>query len=582
MAVFLAAYALQPEALDPRLGERLGEILREAGDVRLVQTPHCQIAHVDLGLWPGASSLQLGGDTAMFAGDPVVEADGVELDRPQGLAWLAERLLAGPATAATQAHGTFSGLLHRGADRELLAITDKLGVRPIYWARCGGLVFVSSALWALERLDELDKTPDWRAAVESAAFGFPLGDRSPYLAVQLLAPGTMLRLRTDGVELQRYFDWAAIRPHGLQGQVLREQVQQAFARACAQRGRGQQEVMAFLSGGMDSRLLVSALRSGGHAVHSLNFAPEGSQDLVYGRLAAQSLGSSHFEYGAGEESFAVRQGQALRAWREAHPAVHARLRCPRLIWSGDGGSVGLGHVYLNQAIVDAARNRGLDAAAAMIQQANRSWVSPHIFRRASRPLADLPLRSIREDLAQRPEVEPGRNCHLFFMLNDQRRHLTRHYEQVHRHRIDLVLPFFDSRFLQVVIGAAVDPFVGHQLYNELLLSLPDGCGRIPWQSYPGHQPCPVELPESLRENLRAQWSDGWFDARALRRQRRAALRQRWQLLASCPETDQILNRPLLLGLNALALAGPARFDHLIEASRPFLRALRPGAAIDGL
>jgi hypothetical protein len=566
MAVFLAAYALDAVQADGGLCAQLEAALAPAGSARVERLGRIAVAYLDLKLWPGGSAQGDGRQLIVVGGDPVICREDQLLQRSAAIAALADDLQQGLLDAL----GTFAGVHIDHDGLRLRAFTDKLGVRPIYWARSASHLYIASAFWLLEGLDDLNPAPDWQAAAETAAFGFPLGNRSSHASISVLEPGHLLQVLDCAVQAVTYWDWSSLPPNTLSEQALLTHVEEAFHAAVDRRSQDQSAVLCFLSGGMDSRLIAVRLRETGKQVHSLNFAPEGSQDLVLGRLIADRLGCQHFEYPNGNLGFVERQAGALKAWNEINSRLTEPLERPALIWSGDGGSVGLGHVYLNQDIIAQARRSGLSAAAKALQAKNSNFMMPSILRRQWRHLADLPLNGIEADLRARPQVEPGRNCHLFLMLNDQRRHLARHFETLHKTRIDLVLPFFDARFLAAVLTSPVDEFLDHSLYNELMARLPFGAGRVPWQTYPGHLPCPVPVDPDLRH----QWDDGWIDADGDKHMRSGHLQRIGRELSHSRSVRKVLVMPMLRLLIWAERLGIGRYGYLVNAAEPFLNAAK--------
>lgn len=570
MTIFIAAFALTPEGLPTGLEKRLSNALVPAGTASVVRVGQVCIARVDLGLWPGPSLVEGSGGSALVAGDPVlIDANGDGIERREAIERLAQTAGRLDVDLLHQVEGTCCGLTFDTSGHRLVGFTDKLGVRPLYWAHTGTVLFLASAQWVLESIDSVPLEPDWLGAAETACFGFPLADRTLYRAIKTLPSGSALIVNGKAVETRQYFDWASLPLNPRQGTELVRQVSDAFDAAVQVRLGSQKHVLAFLSGGLDSRLIAARLRHAGAEVSTLNFSPEGTQDLLLGRSAADALGTHHCEFTSGGDSFAQRHDGAIADWRRARTDPSQWPDAPGLVWSGDGGSVTLGHVYLSEPIVQAARsNGGINAAARAISEHNRFGLTPHLFSRRWRHLSDSHLRGIEADLASRANVEPGRNCHLFFMLNDQRRHLAGHFERVHLKGFDLVLPFFDGRFVKAVVSSQVDPFLLHGLYNELMASLPGSIAQVPWQSYPGHHPSPVPVPSGLRK----QWGEGWYDAATSRRQRRAVLWRALKGLASPSFPDQVLNRPKLMASLASGLVGLGAFSYMVENTVPFLRA----------
>ena len=571
MAVFMLAYATADTLLPAGVDQRLASILAAAGTPTILQSACLAVACVDLGLWP-SSGVQTGSRSiAAIAGDPVMCVDGAGIGRVASITCLAAALLAQDLQPLPSCEGTYSAL---AADLSLgtaTVVVDKLAVRPVYVATHQGVVYVASALWMLERLADLPKRCDWRGITEVSAFGYALADRTSYLGIQALLPGTALVCGGGRMQQVTYWDWrqpaAMAAPAEMQDAV--ERIESAFHRAVDDRLGNSDEALAFLSGGMDSRYIASRLRQQGVQLNTLNFAPEGSADLAFGRMAAAAMDARHFEFGAGDAPFAQRKSDAIAAWRQQRTNEgSARAQDLRLLWSGDGGSVVLGHVYLNDDIVAAARTGGLDAAATLIQRHNKYQVSPRMFTGKYRELAAMPMQGIREELKRCAAMEPGRAAHLFFVLNDQRRHLVQHFEHVHELGFDLHLPFFDGRFMQAVFACPVELLVGHRLYNRLFERLPFGLGQVPWQAYPGHEPCPIKHDGVLRR----QWSDGWFDA-ATERKKRVALATAMRLqLRSSAFPAQVLSRLDLSLALQLTRWGVRDYSYLATGAEPFVRA----------
>lgn len=565
MAVFLAALATYKASLPAGLADRVRSVLAEAGSAHINADAHALLGHSDLGLWPGSSCVETPDGTGLvLAGDPVLHAHGTVLSRANALASLHAHLDCDGAMLR-RAEGSFCGVRLDRSRRQLVAFTDKLGVRPLYWTVAQDVVYVASARWVLDRLSLIPWQPNWQASVEAATFGCPLSDRTLNREVRVLLGGHLLAADDSGTRVRTWWDWTQLPNCELEGDDLVAAVTASFEQAVAARVQGQRRVFAFLSGGMDSRLIVSRLRAIEVGVNSLNFAPAGSQDLVFGRHIAEVLGTTHFEYSEGESPFVERRVEALAAWRAANPNRSTWPEQPQLVWSGDGGSCGLGHIYLDKAIMAAAREQGPESAASSILSANRIVLSPRVFCADRAEMADWPRQAIVDDLKSRAGVEPGRNAHLFFMLNGQRRMLAAHFESVHRTRIDLVLPFFDGRFLATILSAPIDAFLDHHLYNQLMVRLADGSGSVPWQAYPGHEPCPVPVPDGLRR----QWEDGWFDAAASRRARRKRYREAIAHILSDRFPAQMLSRPMLLMAAAAGLAGVERFGYMIRVLPSF-------------
>src|SRR5439155_596785 len=285
----------------------------------------------------------------------------------------------------------------------------------------------ATAMRVLEALAEVPKQMDLRAVTEAACFGFPLGDRTPYQGVRALRAAEVVQVSGAGVARSQYWRWDDIRSARRPQQELLQEAYDRFTAAVACRRRGDRTTTAFLSGGLDSRCVVAALRAQGAEVHAFNFALPGTQDRILGAACAAALGARHHQGTMRpdvELRFSALLADALSTPEHclAPPPEH-----PRVVWSGEGGSVGVGYVYLTRGMVDQLRAGDPDGAIAAFLERQKAAVLRKLLRPAvADAVAYIPRRGIREEIDDLRCADPGRSLHLCLPLNDQRRHLAGH------------------------------------------------------------------------------------------------------------------------------------------------------------
>ena len=113
-------------------------------------------------------------------------------------------------------------------------------------------------------------------------------------------------------------------------------------------------VCSFLSGGVDSRCVVAALRKRGIDVHGFTFARQASQELAFATEYAKRAGVDHQV-----APYERRPGDAvvhmLSRWISTNVLESKKPERERIVWAGDGGSVGLGSVYMTEGVVGRLR-----------------------------------------------------------------------------------------------------------------------------------------------------------------------------------------------------------------------------------
>lgn len=522
---------------------------------------------VDIGAF-GAPALcdRADGASSMLCGEPLLELateQGLQ-DRATDLGALHEAIRIADWSVFAKTTGTYCGAHFDHTGRRLTLFTDKVGLRPIYYWSNDQFVVYASAIRILEGLTEVTKQMDLRGVTEISCFGFPLAARTAYQDIKTLMAGEIVQFSEGHVESVEYWRWDRLAAPRLVGPDLAKEAHRRFMRAVERRTGTTRSEVSFLSGGLDSRTIVAALRGIGVDVHSINFAPRATQDEVFAAQAAAALGTTHHYLAKHVDHIFDREEtynqSAIAGWFEGHArdeAGQARRRC---VWSGDGGSVAVGHVYLNPKVTQLAQSGDTDAAINEFCRYNMLRISTKLFHAdVAEFVASVPKNGIRDELARMDCSDRGRAFHLFLMMNDQRRHLFDFYENIDLGRLEFQLPFFDSSFLELILASPVDGFLGHRFYMQWLACFQSNATSVPWQTYKGHEPCPLPMPDGLGY----QW-DRYYDRATRRRMRLQLADQVDRMFVNNGFPDRIINRLHLRMATLLTRFGIRDYSYLIQ------------------
>jgi len=489
-----------------------------------------------------AFHLEPSGSVSMLIGEPLLanSEPGAGSNRSRDLEILHRAFDAGHWEVLRSSQGSFAGVYYQPSLHSLHFFADKLGLRPLYYSIDDNWVFFATALRILETLHFVPKVMDVKAVTEITGFGFPLGPRAPYVGMKTIKDAEIVSINSQRVTSQQYWRWDTIPVSRRPESELLHEVREQFTIAVRRRLREDQTPLAFLSGGMDSRCLVATLKEQVATVHTMNFSLPGTQDRVYGAEMARRLGTIHHE-----ESLMIANpiffqrvlevSQSL-AHAEPHP-VKRNL----LIWSGDGGSLGLGHIYMTEQLVSLLRDRNVEGAITEFLHDQRKQIVSRLLQpRAFQLLSETFHVGMREEFLDLHCEDPGRQIYYFLLLNDQRRHLAKLPEDVDLNRFEFVTPFFDGDFLSTVASIPIDFCLRHRFYTKWLSCFPPPVSSVPWQIYRSHEPCPVPPLEGLVSQF-DRTEDDFLHAH--RRQQLIAGTQ--ALLSTQDFPDTLLNRRYL-------------------------------------
>jgi hypothetical protein len=535
-----------------------------ADQVKTFKDSRSFFAKVDIGAFAGAGSFtDPNGAVSLLAGEPLL-ANG-ELSRLKDLTAIHQAALTKDWRVLRDAAGTFCLVHYQPQTGTLSLVADKLGVRPLYFWIDDQRVVFATALRILEELSFVPKKMDLRGVTEIVALGAPLGNRTPYAGISLLQPAEVVQITSAANARTCYWRWDEIKPSNALEEECLATVYDQFQAATKRRIRSDRSTTAYLSGGLDSRCVVAALRDRDIRTNTVNFARPGTQDNLFGNDFAQMIGSIHQsipkEPGDREPDYSALMALALEGFDETEfPAER-----PRVVWSGEGGSVLLGHVHLNESIVELMRAGQIDRAIETFVQREHVDVPLKLFRpRILESVRNVVVQGIRDELAEMHAEDAGRNFYLFLMRNDQRRKLTSHFENIDLHRLEFQLPFFDGGFLAAVIALPLDWCLRHKFYLKWLALFPSPVTAVPWQAYPGHEPCPLPVPDDLAY----QWDDAYL-AQEDSSQGQNVIAQASQLLGSIDFPDQILNKSKFRVATWLHARGWRNYRYAIEAAQTY-------------
>src|SRR2546430_3677109 len=137
--------------------------------------------------------------------------------------------------------------------------------------------------------------PAWDSALDLSqlegylSLGYFLAPGTAYRSVRKLLPGHWLRLRDGRVEVGRYWDVERFDDLQTTGRALETEVEEAVRTAVAERLESEVPLGAFLSGGIDSGLVVSFMADAlgpGVATTSVGFREAAHDELAAAALTA--------------------------------------------------------------------------------------------------------------------------------------------------------------------------------------------------------------------------------------------------------------------------------------------------------
>jgi len=176
--------------------------------------------------------------------------------------------------------------------RRVLLARDRLGKKPLFHAMLGGVLHFASEIKAIKA------SPLWNGQVNLdsiegyLSLGYFIAPATAYKHVHKLEPAHTLSIERSRIIDRKYWDISAFDTDERSGDALVDEVDARLAAAVARRLESEVPIGAFLSGGIDSGLVVS------YMAESLGNPPitasVGFDEKAHNELEPAGLTAAHF------------------------------------------------------------------------------------------------------------------------------------------------------------------------------------------------------------------------------------------------------------------------------------------------
>jgi len=251
-------------------------------------------------------------------------------------------------------HGMFAFAIWDSRTRRLLLGRDRVGKKPLYFVRQGSVVAFASELKALRAGGLCPTELDPEALDCYFSFGYIPSPRTVYQGVRKLLPGHTLMVTANGETERRYWRIEFTKPDpALTFEAASEELGALLDQATRSRLESEVPLGAFLSGGIDSSLVVASMAKLVNRpviTNSIGADDGGATELPAARRVAEFLKTDHHEFMVKPDAMAVLE---KIAWHFDEPladssAVPTWYVCQMarktvtVALSGDGGDEAFG------------------------------------------------------------------------------------------------------------------------------------------------------------------------------------------------------------------------------------------------
>jgi asparagine synthase (glutamine-hydrolysing) len=206
------------------------------------------------------------------------------------------------ASCVEHFHGMFAFAIWDRQSRVMYAARDRMGVKPLYYHYSSDCFAFASRPRALLALNS-----NWASPLDEQALrfyfesGYVPAPYSIFQAIRKLPPAHWLLLNESGLQVKRYWDYRHIAPehsweYRTEGDLL-DELDEILSRCVRSRMIGDVPLGAFLSGGIDSSIIVAMmakLSSRPVKTFTIGFENKAYDESLHAQNVARHLGAEHF------------------------------------------------------------------------------------------------------------------------------------------------------------------------------------------------------------------------------------------------------------------------------------------------
>lgn len=195
--------------------------------------------------------------------------------------------------------GMFAFAIWNSRERSLLLARDRAGKKPVYWFEDADGIYFASEIKALLTLPNCPREIDPEAIDLYLTYQSIPGSKTIFRGVRRLPPASRLMWNGGEARIERYWeaDWG--RKTTLSYDDAKVRLRELIVEATKARLISDVPLGAFLSGGVDSSAVVSAMAevsSGPVKTFSIGFPNRDFDETRYARIVAKKFGTDHEEF----------------------------------------------------------------------------------------------------------------------------------------------------------------------------------------------------------------------------------------------------------------------------------------------
>ena len=194
--------------------------------------------------------------------------------------------------------GMFAFAIYDTKKNELFIARDRLGVKPLYYAKTNNVFLFGSEIKAILKYPGFKRGINLKAVSSYLSYRYELGEETLFKNIYKLLPGHYMLVKDSKMGINQYWDIDMSKQKSKSLSYYKKEIKKMLEKSVRQRMISDVPLGAFLSGGLDSSVIVALMAKQSSKrvkTFSIGFKEEEFNEFDYSRQVAKMYNTEHKE-----------------------------------------------------------------------------------------------------------------------------------------------------------------------------------------------------------------------------------------------------------------------------------------------
>jgi asparagine synthase (glutamine-hydrolysing) len=391
--------------------------------------------------------------------------------------------------------GVFLVLIWERRKNEVIIANDRYGLYPLYYAHHSSKFVFAPEVKALLNLPDCRHELDLVALAEYMRFQYLLGDKTFFEGIKLLPNAVILHynIETDKLSINPYWDFTDFPtlPKDITFEDAVEEAYRLLKAAIDKLTIGNYQLGVYLSGGLDSRVILGLMSRNLHPITTITYGLRGCRDVIYAHKISKIMDTNHhyFELNNGKwiidyADFHLDLTEGFHSWIHSH-GISILDQVRELIQVNLTGLHGAEINWDDEVLYGSQDNMAFASRLFQLLNQKTTWTSINgteenflYSPRLAPQMRNLAFNSFQSELDKYQHWSNKLKAAYFSFSADRR--LYQYYTVFHKAFIEQRFPFYDYKYFEFIHSLPPSYLFDRKLRRAVITKMNPALARVPY------------------------------------------------------------------------------------------------------